>query len=215
MDITNRMADLGYTNHYFDLLCGLMVGASILARLLLEQKSNFQIPALKKVWGKGDRKKATRLIEICSYPMLSILYRKLKEQGKEVKQSEINNMINKIQSLFGSDFQADVNTFLKLDKQYNFERDEFIKKEKTGGFYQGGFVILLMSKVGTALGLMDYIDWEKTKIPVCAHNDIVLLDKIEMYYPFDADVEINLHIDYSIAIAGASMLKTYKVAQSL
>lgn len=187
-----------------------MSGAGSLAIFLLEDESLQKAP-FRKAWRKGDRRKALKLLEVCLYPMFSIWFRKMKDEGDEQTTEMKSNAIENIQYLLETQSKTEVRDFINLDIQYNYDMDKYENAPKgEGGVSLLHYIVLFMSKTWKAVGLREYIDWEKQTFPVRGHADLRLLGQGDYLM---GDYRSLFSILAYLPVAGTSMFRAYQQLQ--
>jgi hypothetical protein len=153
----------------YDIYCALLYGSTKFGQSLVTD-----VPSLRKAWGKGSKKKATNLCEVCTYPMISMWFRRLVVENMKVSEKDkrkgIRTTISSILDAFLTKSDEKVRDFLNLDIQYNHDMDRYESKQVEMPLVT--YTTLLVSKLNGALGLRDLVDWENQAFPIEDPEDI-------------------------------------------
>jgi hypothetical protein len=149
-------------------------GGSVTAALAVTD-----VDALKRLWGKGDERRALALLEVSTYPMISRWYRNLERQqevAEDQRQLARRIAATNISNLFGSRSEQLLDDFMKMDRQFSYERD-WMEEARPGIPLVEAH--LLLSRVLLAWGHPSLIDWPKITLPAD------LVDLLEQIGEFD------------------------------
>ena len=164
------------------------------------------VDPLKRFWGKGDQSMATKLIEVFTYPMISRWYRNLERQqevAEDQRQLARRIAATNISNLFDSRSEQLSDDFMKMDSQFNYERD-WIEEARPGIPIMEAQ--LLLSKALLAWGYPSGIDWSKITLPV--QDLFELLEQVGEIDP--CPVEDILTLNSALADGEAAMYVHYR-----
>ncbi len=105
------------------------------------------VDPLKRLWGKGNKSMAMALIEVFTYPMISRWYKNIERElqvAEDQRQLARRIAASNISALFGSRSEQLLDDFMKMDSQFNYERDWIIEEARPG--MPGMEAQLLLSK---------------------------------------------------------------------
>jgi hypothetical protein len=137
-------------------------GGSVTAALAVTD-----VDALKRLWGKGDERRALALLEVFTYPMISRWYRTRERQLQVAPaHKELARRIaaSNISAVFGSRSEQLVDDFIKMDIQFSYERDWIEDQARSGIPVMEAH--LLLSKALQAWGYPSRLDWSRITFPV-------------------------------------------------
>ncbi|MCH8901839.1 MAG: hypothetical protein IIC88_06025 [Chloroflexi bacterium] len=141
-------------------------GGSVAGNVVVASHGS-ELELLRQAWGKGDSGKARALIEVFTFPMISRWYRNLESQMQvPADQKKLARRISasNILTLFDSSSEDEVDEFMGMDSQFNYERD--LLEDKAHPRTRMEEAILLLSKALRACGYPSRVAWTKLELPV-------------------------------------------------
>ena len=111
-----------------------LLGGSVAANIAVDMSESFSSSSLKKAWGRGDEKKARALTQVFALAMISPWHRSTipPQYSDEARTSACEIAASNVVTIFDITPHHTVGDFLKMDAQFNYERDWIDKKTREG-----------------------------------------------------------------------------------
>ncbi|MDD5605590.1 MAG: hypothetical protein RBR99_00950 [Dehalococcoidales bacterium] len=138
--------------------------------------------AMKNIYGEGSASKSLELTKLFTLLMLVQSYRWLSEHNTQTDESEdsAKAAAANVLALFGDDEDRNIELFLKMKTQFDYDSDHHTSMVHMGG--------LMLGWAAEAMG-QKCVDWENTKFPVKSMSTLThsgaVLDSSPMRSPGD------------------------------